>query len=77
MSEQTKTILEAISSPMTFPCPPRADVYAQIDLVNQRQVLVIFGVLDFIDPDGIDLAEHPVLQPEGDHVFDGVENPFP
>jgi hypothetical protein len=33
--------------------------------------------LDLIDSDGVDPAEHPVLQPEGDHVFDGVENLVP
>jgi len=36
----------------------------EIDLINQRQVLVAFGVLDFIDADGIDLPQHPVLQPK-------------
>ena len=28
-----------------------------------------FGILDLIDADRIDLAWHPVLQPEGDEVF--------
>ena len=50
---------------------------AEIDLINQRQVLVAFGVLDFIDADRVDLAQHPVLQPEGDGVFHRVENLFP
>ena len=36
-----------------------------------------WSVLDFIDADGIDLAEHPVLQPEGNHMLDGIENLFP
>ena len=36
-----------------------------------------FGVLDFIDADGFDLAQRPVLQTPGDHMFDGVENLFP
>ena len=31
-----------------------------------------FGVLDFIDPDGIDLTERAVLQSERDDMFDGV-----
>jgi hypothetical protein len=30
---------------------------AEIDLIDQRQVFVAFGVLDFIDSDGTDLAE--------------------
>ena len=48
-----------------------------IALINQRQVLVAFGVLDFIDADRIDLTQGPVLQPEGDDVFHRVENLFP
>ena len=50
---------------------------AEIDLINQGQVLVAFGVLDLIDADGVDLAEHPVLQPEGDDVFHRVEDLVP
>jgi len=49
----------------------------QINLINQRQVLVTFGVLDFVDSDGVNLAEHPVLQPKGDDVFDRVEDLVP
>ena len=33
-----------------------------------------FGVLDFIDADGVDLAERPVLETLGDNMFDRVEN---
>ena len=33
---------------------PKQTGDAEIDLINQGQVLVPFGVLDFIDPDGID-----------------------
>jgi hypothetical protein len=36
-----------------------------------------FGVLNFVHADSIDLAETTVLQPEGDDVFDGIENLFP
>ena len=88
MSEQTKTIFEATSSPMhgeeslkgfdvlSLPTQSRR-VTLEIDLINQRQVLVAFGVLDLVDADGIDLAERPVLQPEGDDVFDRVEDLVP
>jgi hypothetical protein len=38
---------------------------------------VPFGVLDFIDADSVDLAEHPVLQTPGDDMFDRVENLVP
>ncbi len=50
---------------------------AEIDLIDQRQVLVAFGVLDFIDADGVDLAERPVLQTPGDDMFDGVKDLVP
>lgn len=36
-----------------------------------------FGILNFIDADGVDLAERAVLQAMGDDVFDRVENLFP
>ena len=49
----------------------------EIDLINQGQILVPFGILDFVDSDGIDPAKHPVLQPEGDDVFHGVKDLFP
>jgi hypothetical protein len=49
----------------------------EIDLIDQRQILVAFGVLDFVNADGVDLAKHPVLQAVRDNVLDGVENLFP
>src|SRR5438477_5496118 len=61
----------------SFPADPEQASDAEIDLINQRQILVPFGVLNFVHADGIDLAENTVLQPEGDNVFDGVENLFP
>ena len=36
-----------------------------------------FGVLDFIDADGIDLAQLPVFQAPSDDMFDGIEDLFP
>ena len=56
--------------------PEQAD-HAQVDLIHQRQVLVALGVLDFIYADGVDLDQRAVLQPKGDHVFDGIENLIP
>jgi hypothetical protein len=43
---------------------------ADVDLIDQRQMLVPFGVLDFIDADGVDLAERPVLETPGDNMLD-------
>jgi hypothetical protein len=50
---------------------------SQVDLIDQRLIVVSLGVLDFIHADGVDLAEDTVFQPEGDNVFDGVKNLFP
>ena len=55
----------------------RRRVSAQIDLVDQGEVFVAFGVLDFVDSDGVNLAEHPMLQAPGDHVLDRVEDLVP
>ena len=49
----------------------------EIDLINQRQILVAFGVLNLVDSDSVDLAEHPMFQPKGDDMFDSVENLIP
>jgi hypothetical protein len=44
-----------------FAYPEKAD-NAQIDLVDQGEVFVTFGVLDLVDSDGVNLTEHPMLQ---------------
>ena len=48
----------------SFAAHPKQARDVEIDLINQSQVLVAFGILDLIDADRIDLAWHPVLQPE-------------
>src|SRR5262249_37291050 len=45
---------------------PKQACNVEVDLINQRQVLVAFGVLDLINFDGVDLAERAVLQSERD-----------
>src|SRR3984893_18347517 len=50
---------------------------AQIDLVDQSEVFVTFGVLDFVDSDGVNLAEPPVFQAPSDHVLNRVEELVP
>ena len=56
---------------------PKQTGDAEIDLLDQCQIFVPFGVLDFIDADRVDLAERPVFQPPGDYMFDRVENLVP
>jgi hypothetical protein len=45
------------------PANPEQTGDADIHLIDQRQILVAFGVLNFIDADRVDLAEHAVVQP--------------
>ncbi len=73
MSEQMNTILELTFSSMvvkkslegfdgSFLAHPEQTRDADIDLIDRGQVFVAFGVLDFIDADGVDLAQRPALQ---------------
>jgi hypothetical protein len=41
---------------------PEKAGHAQIDLVDQGEIFVTFGVLDFVDADGVNLAEDPVFE---------------
>src|SRR5215469_16709335 len=59
-----------------FPAHPEEARDAEIDLVNQGQILVPFGILNFIDADCVDLAEYSMLQPESNDVLHGVEDLF-
>jgi len=52
-------------------------LYPLDDLIDQGQILVAFGVLDFVDADGIDGAEGAVLQSIGDDILDGIEDFIP
>src|SRR3982751_3587588 len=49
-----------------FAYPEKAG-HAQVDLVDGGEIFVTSGVLDFVDSNGVNLAEHPVLQAPGDH----------
>jgi len=48
-----------------------------VDLVDQCQVPVAFGVLDFIHTDGADRRQRAMRQAPADHIFDGVAHLFP
>jgi hypothetical protein len=78
MSEQTKTIFEASSSPVQvknytgkeplkgfdrpFPSDPKQACHAEADLVNQREVLVALGVLDLVYTDRVDGTERAMIE---------------
>jgi len=59
-----------------FAYPKKAGNF-QINLVDQGEVFVPFGVLNFIDAYGVGLAERSVFQPPGDDMFDRVEDLVP
>ena len=65
-----KESLEGLDGP--FLAHPEQTGDADIDLVDQRQIFVAFGVLDFVNADGVDLAQRPVLQSPGDDVLDSI-----
>ena len=56
---------------------PKKAGNAQINLVDQGEVFVSFGVLNFIDADSVDLAERSVFQTPGDNMLDRVEDLVP
>ena len=43
---------------------------AEVDLVDQRQVLVALGVLDLVNADGVDLAESAMLREFSASVYE-------
>ena len=59
-----------------FAYPKRAG-NAQINLVDQGELFVPFGVLNFIDADSVDVAERSVFQAPGDDMIDRVEDLVP
>src|ERR1039457_3935507 len=48
-----------------------------VDLVDQSQVFVAFGVLDFVYTDGADRLQGAMLQAPADHILDGVADLVP
>ncbi len=48
-----------------------------VDLVNQRQILVTFGVLDLIDADCLNGTEGAMLEAEGNKVFHRIADVIP
>jgi Outer membrane efflux protein len=48
-----------------------------VDLIDQRQVFVALGVLDFIHTNGADPLQLAMLQAPTDHILDGVAHLVP
>ena len=70
VSDQGEESLKGLDR--SFLADPEQTRHPEIDLINQRQVLVAFGILDFIHADGVDSPERTMLQTPGDDVLDGV-----
>src|ERR1700730_4299290 len=79
MSEQTNSIWAASCSPMTVKKPWKDSmvrslpiqskrVSPPVDLVDQGQVFVTFGVLDFIHTNGADRLQCAMFQTPADHT---------
>jgi hypothetical protein len=82
MSEQTNWVADDGEEALegfdgAFLADPEQAGESLIDLVDQRQVLVAFGVLDFIHTDGADRLQRAMLEAPVDHVFDGVADLVP
>ena len=61
----------------SFFSDPKQARDVEIDLINQREVLMTFGILDLVDADGVDGSEFAMFQSKGDDVFHSVKNLFP
>ena len=48
-----------------------------VDLIDQGQILVAFGVLNLVHPDGKDRSQRPILQAPLDHVFHRITDFLP
>jgi hypothetical protein len=53
--------------------PTQSRRVMDVNLIDQGQVLMAFGALDFIDANGVDLTERAVLQSPGDDMFNRIE----
>src|SRR5580658_2519155 len=60
-----------------FLADPQQANESRVDLVDQGQVLVAFGVLDFIHADGVDRLQRAMLQAPVDHILDSIMHPVP
>jgi hypothetical protein len=56
---------------------PKQTRNVEVDLINQRQVLVAFGVLDLVDSNRVDLPRVRCASPKVTTCSTGVEYLFP
>ena len=75
VADDGKEALEGFDG--AFLADPQQAGNSRVDLVDQRQVLVTLGVLDFIHADGADRFQRAVLQTPANHIFDRVAHLVP
>ncbi len=75
LSNQREKALEGFDG--AFFADPEQAGDPLVDLVDQRQVFVAFGVLDFIHANGADRLQRAMLQAPMDDILDGVTNLVP
>ncbi len=75
LADDGKETLERFDG--AFLANPEQAGHSRVDLVDQRQVFVAFGVLDFIHADGADRFQRAVLQTPANHIFDRVAHLVP
>src|SRR5713226_7160272 len=75
LSNQREKALEGFDG--AFFADPQQAGEPLVDLVDQRQVFVAFGVLDFIHTNGADRLQRAMFQAPADHILDGVAHLVP
>jgi hypothetical protein len=67
LADESEELLETLDGAiLTDPQQPCA---ALLDLIDQGQILVPFGVLDLVDADGLDRPQIAMLQPPLDYIL--------
>jgi len=74
-SNEGEEALEAFHRPLS--ADPEESRHALVNLVDQGEVLVPLGVLNFVDANGADRAELAMLQAPAHHVLDRIADLFP
>ena len=75
LADQREELLKALHGAIL--ADPQQPGAALLDLVDQGQVFVAFGILDFVDADRLDQAEMAMFEAPGHHIFDCVADLVP
>jgi len=75
LSDDSEETLEGFDG--AFLADPKQAGEPLVDLVDQGQVFVAFGVLNFIHTNGADRLQGAMFQAPADHILDGVAHLVP